>query len=221
MMVFPMVIFIIYITFSFGIIAIDEYIMKKSEKIVNELNKIYIVFTNRCSYGVFFHCNWSYKLTKKGIVLIASEDLESKYQSFLIFESYWNHLSLGYSKDSRIASRLLPPINSNITFSLNDIKMLLNQHLTISRYGSDVRFINRAKLENDFISKTLPMLSSKSYSHSFDYYNSMLCFKHGAYVERASFRDFHIKLDTHIVKNYRQITKHIKTLSNIKNRAFY
>ena len=102
MMVFPMVIFIIYII-SFGIIAIDEYIMKKSEKIVNELNKIYIVFTNRCSYGVFFHCNWSYKLTKKGIVLIASEDLESKYQSFLIFESYWNHISVGYSRDSRIA----------------------------------------------------------------------------------------------------------------------
>lgn len=212
----PIVIFIIFMTFAFGIIAIDIYIRKKYENTMRELNKMCIVFKNTSSYGVFFHCNWSYKLTKKGIVLIASEDLKNKYQSFLIFESYWNHISLGYSKDSRIASRLLPPINSNLTFSLNEIKMLLNQHLTISRYGSDVRFINRAKLENDFISKTLPMLSSKSYSHSFDYYNSMLCFKHGAYVERASFRNFHIKLDTHIAKNYRQITKHIKTLSNIK-----
>ena len=215
----PIVIFIIYITFSFGIIAIDAYIRKKYENTMRELNKMCIVFKNTYSYGVFIHYHWQYELTKKGINFIAVEDLETKYQHFLIYEKF---LRNGIKYNDREKSNVLPPINCNVAFSLNEIKILLQQHDTIRKYGADVYFVNRAKLMDDFISKTHTMLQSppsptsffvNDYTAKLSYYTAALCFKHGAYIEAASFENFYLKTFKHVFTNYENIIKR----TNIKN----
>lgn len=217
----PIVIFIIFITFAFGIIAIDIYIRKKYENTMRELNKMCIVFKNTYSYGVFFHYHWKYNVTRNGINFIAVEDLASKFQHFLVYDKFSKNIK--YSNYYREKTIVLPPINCDVVFSLNEIKILLQQHNTIRKYGADVYFVNRTKLMDDFISKTKTMFQSQSCF--FDYYHyaklwyhtAALCFKHGAYIEAASFDNFHLKTYEHVKKNYGKIIKR----TNIKNRAFY
>lgn len=208
----PIVIFIIFITFAFGIIAIDIYIRKKYENTMRELNKMCIVFKNTYSYGVFFHYHWKYELTKKGINFIVVEDLETKFQHFLVYEKFSRNL---IKYNDRKNSNVLPPINCNVVFSLNEIKILLQQHNTIRKYGADVYLVNRTKLMDDFISKTKTMFQSQScfldYYHKarLSYHTAALCFKYGAYIKAASFENFYLKTFKHIFTNYENIIKRI------------